>query len=89
MTGKTLYDKIFDKHIVDFDKETGEYLIYIDRHLIHEVTSPQAFDGLRMRGIGMRCPDKVLAVADHNTPTKIQDSIDKIEDEVSRNQLQT
>ena len=89
MSGKTLYDKIFDAHIVDFDKETGEYLIYIDRHLIHEVTSPQAFDGLRIRGIGVHCPNKVLAVADHNTPTKKQESIDKIEDEVSKNQLQT
>ncbi|MBQ7537026.1 MAG: 3-isopropylmalate dehydratase large subunit [Rickettsiales bacterium] len=86
---KTLYDKIFDAHIVDFDNETGEYLIYIDRHLIHEVTSPQAFDGLRIRSIGVRCPDKVLAVADHNIPTKKQESIDKIEDEVSKNQLRT
>ncbi|MBR1428970.1 MAG: 3-isopropylmalate dehydratase large subunit [Rickettsiales bacterium] len=89
MSGKTLYDKIFDAHIVDFDKATGEYLIYIDRHLIHEVTSPQAFDGLRIRGIGVRCPNKVIAVADHNTPTKKQESIDKIEDDVSKNQLQT
>ena len=71
---KTLYDKIFDAHIVDFDKKTGEYLVYIDRHLIHEVTSPQAFDGLRSRGIGVRCPNKVLAVADHNIPTKKQKS---------------
>ena len=86
---KTLYDKIFDAHIVDFDKKTGEYLIYIDRHLIHEVTSPQAFDGLRIRGIGVRCQDKVLAVADHNTPTKKQESINDIADETSKNQLKT
>lgn len=89
MSGKTLYDKIFEKHIVDFDNKTGEYLIYIDRHLIHEVTSPQAFDGLRIRGIGVRCPNKIIAVADHNTPTKKQESIDKIEDKTSRNQLNT
>ena len=86
---KTLYDKIFENHVVDFDEEKGEYLLYIDRHLIHEVTSPQAFDGLRIRGIGVRCPNKVLAVADHNTPTKNQESIDKIEDEASRNQLKS
>lgn len=89
MSGKTLYDKIFDAHVVDFDKAKGEYLVYIDRHLIHEVTSPQAFDGLRIRGIGVRCPNKVIAVADHNTPTKKQESIDKIDDETSRNQLST
>ena len=75
MSGKTLYDKIFDAHVVDFDKATGKYLVYIDRHLIHEVTSPQAFDGLRIRGIGVRCPNKVIAVADHNTPTKKQERI--------------
>jgi len=89
MSGKTLYDKIFEKHIVNFDDKTGEYLIYIDRHLIHEVTSPQAFDGLRVRNVKVRCPNKTLAVADHNIPTKTQNKIDDIIDENSKNQLNT
>ena len=68
MTGKTLYDKIWDTHLVDADVD-GNSLIYIDRHLVHEVTSPQAFAGLRLAGRKMRAPHKTLAVADHNVPT--------------------
>ena len=68
MTGKTLYDKIWDAHLVDTDAD-GNSLIYIDRHLVHEVTSPQAFAGLRLAGRKMRAPHKTLAVADHNVPT--------------------
>ncbi|MGI9440133.1 MAG: 3-isopropylmalate dehydratase large subunit [Parvibaculales bacterium] len=68
MTGKTLYDKIWDAHLVDADAD-GNSLIYIDRHLVHEVTSPQAFAGLRLAGRKMRAPHKTLAVADHNVPT--------------------
>ena len=68
MTGKTLYDKIWDAHLVDADVD-GNSLIYIDRHLVHEVTSPQAFAGLRLAGRKMRAPHKTLAVADHNVPT--------------------
>ncbi|MEO1608931.1 MAG: 3-isopropylmalate dehydratase large subunit [Pseudomonadota bacterium] len=65
---KTLYEKIFDDHVVD-RQEDGTCLIYIDRHLVHEVTSPQAFEGLRMAGRKVRAPDKTLAVVDHCVPT--------------------
>ena len=65
---KTLYDKIWDDHVVE-EAEDGTCLIYIDRHLIHEVTSPQAFEGLRMTGRKVRAPEKTLAVVDHNVPT--------------------
>ncbi|RFU13040.1 3-isopropylmalate dehydratase large subunit, partial [Rhodobacteraceae bacterium W635] len=68
MTGKTLYDKIWDAHLTHEDSD-GTSLIYIDRHLVHEVTSPQAFEGLRMAGRGVRAPDKTIAVPDHNVPT--------------------
>lgn len=67
-TPRTLYDKIWDNHLVDI-QEDGTALIYIDRHLVHEVTSPQAFEGLRMAGRKVRRPDATLAVADHNVPT--------------------
>jgi len=65
---KTLYDKIFDDHVVDRQPD-GSVLLYIDRHLVHEVTSPQAFEGLRMTGRKVRAPEKTLAVVDHNVPT--------------------
>lgn len=65
---KTLYDKIWADHLVD-EAEDGTSLIYIDRHLVHEVTSPQAFEGLRMTGRTVRAPEKTLAVVDHNVPT--------------------
>ena len=65
---KTLYDKIWDDHVVHAD-EDGTRLLYIDRHLVHEVTSPQAFEGLRMAGRKVRAPQKTLAVVDHNVPT--------------------
>ncbi|MDB5719504.1 MAG: leuC [Alphaproteobacteria bacterium] len=68
MTPKTLYEKIWDSHIVE-QREDGSCLIYIDRHLVHEVTSPQAFEGLRLAGRRVRRPDLTLAVADHNLPT--------------------
>ncbi|TCO73608.1 3-isopropylmalate dehydratase large subunit [Rhodovulum euryhalinum] len=68
MTGKTLYDKIWDAHLVD-QAEDGTCLLYIDRHLVHEVTSPQAFEGLRMSGRKVHAPDKTIAVPDHNVPT--------------------
>ena len=66
--GKTLYDKIWDNHLVDQQKD-GSSLIFIDRHLVHEVTSPQAFEGLRMTGRKVKFPNFTLAVADHNVPT--------------------
>jgi 3-isopropylmalate/(R)-2-methylmalate dehydratase large subunit len=68
MTGKTLYDKLWDAHLVH-EAEDGTSLLYIDRHLVHEVTSPQAFEGLRMAGRKVRAPDKTIAVPDHNVPT--------------------
>lgn len=65
---KTLYDKIWDAHVVH-EAEDGTCLLYIDRHLVHEVTSPQAFEGLRMAGRKVRAPEKTIAVPDHNVPT--------------------
>ncbi len=67
-SGKTLYDKIWDAHLAH-EAEDGTSLLYIDRHLVHEVTSPQAFEGLRMAGRKVRSPDKTIAVPDHNVPT--------------------
>jgi 3-isopropylmalate/(R)-2-methylmalate dehydratase large subunit len=65
---RTLYDKIWDDHVVH-QAEDGTCLLYIDRHLVHEVTSPQAFEGLRMTGRTVRAPEKTIAVPDHNVPT--------------------
>jgi 3-isopropylmalate/(R)-2-methylmalate dehydratase large subunit len=88
MSGKTLYDKIWDAHVVATDGE--EAILYIDLHLIHEVTTPQAFAGLRAAGRKVRRPDRTLAVADHNTPTEKQAlGVDAVEDEEARLQLQT
>ena len=86
MTGKTLYDKIWDAHLVD-QAEDGTCLIYIDRHLVHEVTSPQAFEGLRMTGRKVRAPEKTIAVPDHNVPTTL-DREKGIENEESRIQVE-
>ena len=68
MSPKTLYDKIWDAHVVD-EQDDGTCLLYIDRHLVHEVTSPQAFEGLRMTGRKVRAPERTIAVPDHNVPT--------------------
>jgi 3-isopropylmalate/(R)-2-methylmalate dehydratase large subunit len=83
--GKTLFDKIWDKHIVS-TIPYGPDILYIDRHYIHEVTSPQAFAGLEKRGIKVFRPEKVIATADHNVPTKDQHL--PIRDLLSRNQIQ-
>ncbi|WP_045834675.1 3-isopropylmalate dehydratase large subunit [Hyphomicrobium sp. 99] len=83
---KTLYDKIFDDHVVEQSPD-GTSLLYIDRHLVHEVTSPQAFEGLRMAGRKVRAPEKTLAVVDHNVPTT--DRTKGIADEQSRVQVET
>ena len=83
---RTLYDKIWDDHLVDV-QEDGTCLIYIDRHLVHEVTSPQAFEGLRMAGRKVRAPNKTLAVADHNVPTT--DRSKGIDDPESKLQVET
>jgi 3-isopropylmalate/(R)-2-methylmalate dehydratase large subunit len=80
---KSLFDKIWESHEVDQD------LIYIDLHLVHEVTSPQAFDGLRLAGRGVRRPDKTLATADHNVPTDGTAAAKLIADQLSRVQVET
>ncbi|WP_309643045.1 3-isopropylmalate dehydratase large subunit [Phenylobacterium sp.] len=88
MVGKTLYDKIWDAHVVD--ETDGEAILYIDLHLIHEVTTPQAFAGLRVARRPVRRPDRTLAVADHNIPTEGQGlGVDAVADEEARLQLQT
>ncbi|MFC6259291.1 aconitase family protein, partial [Kocuria oceani] len=68
MSPTTLYDKIWDAHVAH-EAEDGTCLLYIDRHLVHEVTSPQAFEGLRLAGRKVHAPDKTIAVPDHNVPT--------------------
>ncbi len=83
---RTLYDKIFDGHIVD-RQDDGTCLLYIDRHLVHEVTSPQAFEGLRMANRKVRHPEKTLAVVDHNVPTS-PDRKNGIKNEESRIQVE-
>ena len=83
---KTLFDKIWDAHVVE-TRDDGSAILYIDRHLVHEVTSPQAFEGLRNTGRTVRRPDATLAVADHNVPTT--DRSIGIADEESRIQVET
>ena len=84
---KTLYDKIFDDHVVSRQPD-GTCILYIDRHLVHEVTSPQAFEGLRMAGRKVRAPGKTLAVVDHNIATSPDRHLG-IKDEESRIQVET
>lgn len=83
MTAQTLYDKLWNSHVVR-EEEDGTVLLYIDRHLVHEVTSPQAFEGLKMAGRKLWRIDSVVSTADHNTPTGdwdkgIQDPISKLQ----------
>ena len=80
---QSLFDKIWDAHAV------APGLLYIDLHLVHEVTSPQAFDGLRLAGRAVRRPDRTLATADHNVPTDGTPVAERIRDELSRVQVQT
>jgi len=88
MSAKTLYDKLFDSHVVT--EENGTALIYVDRHLVHEVTSPQAFEGLRLAGRKPWRKDSIVATADHNTPTNGWDKgLDGIADPISRIQIET
>src|SRR6184192_52807 len=79
---KTMFEKIWDAH------EVGPGLLYVDLHLVHEVTSPQAFEGLRLAGRAVRRPDRTLATADHNTPTDGTPAADRIRDMLSREQVQ-
>ena len=85
MKPRTLFDKIWDHHLID-TQEDGASLIYIDRHLVHEVTSPQAFEGLRLSGRTVNSPKRTLAVADHNVPTT--DRAGGIDEEESRIQVE-
>ncbi|MDR3003840.1 MAG: 3-isopropylmalate dehydratase large subunit [Acidovorax sp.] len=87
--GRTLYDKIFDEHVIHTE-EDGTSILYIDRHLVHEVTSPQAFEGLRMAGRKLWRDNSVEATADHNTPTTgWERGYDGIEDPISKEQITT
>ncbi|WP_353187672.1 3-isopropylmalate dehydratase large subunit [Pseudomonas sp.] len=90
MAGKTLYDKLWDSHLVK-QRDDGSALIYIDRHIIHEVTSPQAFEGLRLAGRKPWRIDANIATPDHNVPTtpERKGGIEAIADQVSRLQVQT
>ena len=93
MPGRTLYDKIWDAHVIapaGADGRDGEMLLYIDLHLIHEVTTPQAFAGLKAAGRRVRRPDRTLAVADHNVPTEGQAlGLEAVADDQARLQLRT
>jgi 3-isopropylmalate/(R)-2-methylmalate dehydratase large subunit len=86
MAGKTLFDKIWDGHVVE-EVDNGPQVIYIDRHLIHEVTSPQAFAGIEKRGIPLFRPEQTIATADHNVPTKNQHL--PIQDPLGKTQIDT
>ncbi len=89
MSGQTLYDKLWSSHIVR-EEEDGTVLLYIDRHLIHEVTSPQAFEGLRLARRKPWRVDSIVATTDHNTPTQNWEAgLDGITDPVSRQQVET
>ncbi len=87
MSPKTLYDKIWDAHLAD-EAADGTCLLYIDRHLVHEVTSPQAFEGLRTTVRSVRAPDKTIAVPDHNVPTTLERLDGIIENEEGRIQVE-
>src|SRR5688572_4139280 len=80
---KTLFDKIWEAH------EVADGLLYVDLHLVHEVTSPQAFEGLRLTGRTVRRPDRTLATADHNVPTDPIPVSSMISDALSRQQVET
>jgi len=86
MPGATLYDKLFDSHVVRTESD-GTALLYIDRHLVHEVTSPQAYEGLRLAGRKPWRTSSIVATADHNTPTRGLDA--GIRDPISRTQVET
>ncbi len=83
--GKTMFEKIWDAHVVH--EEAGNTILYIDRHLVHEVTSPQAFEGIRLSQRTVRCPNATFAVQDHNVPTINQDQ--PISDPIAAKQIET
>ena len=84
--GKTLFDKVWDSHIIQSINE-GPDILFIDRHMVHEVTSPVAFISLKKRGLKVMSPEKTFATADHNTPTKNQHM--PVKDPLSAKQLKT
>ena len=85
---KTLYDKLWDTHFVGSRSDNGD-LLYIDLHMVHEVTSPQAFEGLKIKGIGPRRVDSIVATVDHNVPTTDRSKgLRGIKDTISRDQIQ-
>jgi 3-isopropylmalate/(R)-2-methylmalate dehydratase large subunit len=89
MSARTLYDKLWDSHVA-LQQEDGNTLLYIDRHLVHEVTSPQAYEGLKLAGRKPWRVDSIVATADHNTPTRHWErGLDGITDQVSRLQVET
>jgi 3-isopropylmalate dehydratase len=85
--GKTMFDKIWESHLVD--SSDGQSLIYVDRHLVHEVTSPQAFEGLRTAGRGVRRPDCTLATVDHNVPTSDRSNFKDVESFITETDSRT
>lgn len=85
---RTLYDKIWDDHLVDVTDD-GTALLYIDRHLVHEVTSPQAFEGLRLAGRPVRRPDCTLVTVDHNIPTTTRKAFKSVADFIKEPQSRT
>ena len=86
---RTLYDKLWDEHVVHVEPD-GTTVLYIDRHLVHEVTSPQAFEGLRLAGRKPWRVSSIVATADHNTPTTDWDKgLDGVDDPISREQIVT
>ena len=89
MTARTLYDKLWDEHVVHTEDD-GTAILYIDRHLVHEVTSPQAFEGLRLAGRRLWRASSIVATADHNTPTTgWERGYDGIADPTSKQQVRT
>ena len=88
-TPKTLFDKIWGDHVIS-QTNKNQYLLYIDRHLVHEVTSPQAFEGLKLNKRKVRKPELTLGVADHNVPTTLRDQgINSIKDKIAKLQVET
>src|SRR5947207_12144428 len=88
MSGTTLFRKIWDAHVVEAPADAPA-LLYVDLHLVHEVTSPQAFESLRLAGRQVRRPDRTLATADHNVPTDGSHVAAQIADRLSRVQVET
>src|SRR6266487_1403446 len=91
MAPQTLFDKIWERHeVLPPEREGDASLLYIDLHLVHEVTSPQAFEGLRLAGRKVRRPERTLATADHNVPTDPNErkGLEAIADHLSRRQVE-